>query len=110
MEEKRAFTRISFNTSVFCHIEHEDQMMVGCQEAMDLSEGGLRIRTSQAIKPETPLDLILSFDESRRTMNAKAVVRWSVSPDGQGWMAGLQFIDLSPADLQKIKSCLFRAA
>ncbi len=71
----------------------------------DLSVGGLKLRSDEALPEGTRLKLEVALDEVPIPVAAVGEVRWC-RPDGAAWHCGLMFVLISRSDLDKVERFL----
>ncbi|WP_152643384.1 TIGR02266 family protein, partial [Anaeromyxobacter sp. PSR-1] len=69
--------------------------------ALNVSRGGLFVRTLEPQPPGTPLRLDVVLESGDQVIHGSGVVRWSTPPSAPGEPArvpgmGIKFVDLSP--------------
>jgi adenylosuccinate lyase len=74
----------------------------------DLSEGGMRLRTSLPLRPGQRLTVRISFGKLFTPLEIDVEVRW-VEPEGEPPMAGVAFVDMS-VDTKMRLEALIQAA
>ena len=72
--------------------------------ALDLSEGGVRILTSERIPPGTRVRIRIEVDKYKDAIEATGVVRWCYQSTKKAtdFFAGAMFVDLPPDQVKKI--------
>lgn len=95
--EKRRFPRVPSQVPVHYQVTRDNEWVQGQghMEALDLGEGGLRIRVDQIIEEETSIYLQFLLADGPLFILARVV--WS-RPDSGGWVCGIAFQGLSEAD------------
>jgi Tfp pilus assembly protein PilZ len=84
------------------------QFGIGCvnraREAINLSTGGLLVRTSDRIAKGTKVGVHLEVEKFNDVIEAEGVVRWcfQAAKDSRHFYAGIQFTKISKGDTQKI--------
>lgn len=73
--------------------------------AVDLSEGGTRLRTRGPVPLGAAVRVTLEFEEPRGKIDARGEVRWSRKGpgSGRGSQAGVMFVGLPPAQARTIR-------
>jgi hypothetical protein len=73
--------------------------------AVDLSEGGARLRTREPLDPGAKVRVTLEFEKPRKKIEARGEVRWSrkAAETRREVHSGVMFLDLPPAQARKIK-------
>jgi len=74
------------------------------KEAINLSTGGILVRTSDRIPKGTKVVVHLEVEKFNDLIQAEGVVRWcfQAAKDSRHFYAGIQFTKISKADVQKI--------
>lgn len=74
------------------------------REAVNLSEGGVRLRTSERIPPGTKVRLKIQIDRHKDAIEAEGVVRWTYQSarDKEVFFTGVEFVGEEPARAKKI--------
>ncbi|GAG33605.1 unnamed protein product, partial [marine sediment metagenome] len=96
--EQRRFPRIEYRTPVEVRVLGPDGSEVRRfeTEALDLSEGGILLRSEEPLEPHTPVRLVIDLPSEKIEAIAKVV---RVLPgDGPGRRIGAYFIWYGPAD------------
>ena len=82
--------------------------------AKNLSLGGIGISLQTAVQPQIQVGLSLFLvedgieDERTAPINVRGLLCWCTPDPKGGFLAGLQFSDLQPADAQRIQEFLHR--
>ena len=73
--------------------------------AVDLSEGGTRLRTRRPVPLGAAVRVTLEFEEPRGKVDARGEVRWSRKGpgSGRGSQAGVMFVGLPPDQARTIR-------
>ena len=73
--------------------------------AVNLSEGGVLVRTTEKIPKGTRVRLTISIDKFSDRFECVGVVRWcyAAARSKSDYYAGVSFLDLPPADIKKIE-------
>ena len=76
------------------------------QEAMNLSEGGILVRTKQKLKSGMRVKVRLQIEKFKDVIEAEGKVRWCFqqAQDKSDYFAGIQFANLGPGVAAKISS------
>ena len=71
---------------------------------VDVSEGGICVRTSEPLEEGTPVRLHLVLSKFADQIQAAGTVRWCRPPleGGGNYAVGIMFTELSPADAEKL--------
>jgi hypothetical protein len=74
------------------------------REAVNLSEGGVRLRTSERIPPGTKVRVRIQIDRHKDTIEAEGVVRWTYQSarDKEVFFTGVEFAGEEPGRSKKI--------
>jgi len=90
--ESRKYPRVPFKQGVKCQLRGED---VGFGEAaQDLSEGGIRIRTSVFIPIGQEVSLGIQFDQADDVIEITGKVVWvRFNPYSEVYQIGVEFAD-----------------
>ena len=98
MKNRRKHTRLSFKTEIW--LGREGVFGRTDEVISSLSIGGASIQSSQAFAPGTLLSLRFKLSRDADFISCTAVTRYIIG----GCRVGLEFLDLSPEDRQRIKS------
>lgn len=73
--------------------------------AVNLSEGGVLVRTTEKLKQGTRVKLTISIEKFSDRFECVGVVRWcyAAARSDTVYYAGVSFVDLPPADIKKIE-------
>lgn len=103
MREKRDLGRWSICNRV-CYQKEEGGIECECQSA-DISARGIRLRTGEVLRPDTPLNLKISLAEDLNPVAAKGKVVWQVArQEGTpvSFDTGVSFEDIKDPDREEI--------
>ena len=105
--QRRNFVRVSYLESVQYRI-NEDSSSITFKNAtmIDLSGGGLKFRTADKIEKEELITLRLKYHDNEIFIKSK-VVRRNTNDNGD-YTYGLEFIDISEMDREKIIQLVFQ--
>lgn len=80
--------------------------------AVDLSEGGARLRTRGPVPLGAPVRVTLEFAEPPGRVDARGEIRWNrkIPRAGRGAHAGVMFVGLTPAQARAIRRLEKKAA
>ncbi len=98
MEEKRRYPRTAFAVQV----DKEGQPAIGI--ATDLSAGGMFVETSNPASPGSTLNLRIQLGLGEPPLEVKTEILYTVLNSGMG----ARFVEISPADRQRIEAYLAR--
>ena len=73
--------------------------------AVNLSEGGVLVRTTEKIARGTRVRLTISIEKFSDRFECVGIVRWcyAAARSKDDYYAGISFLDLPPADIKKIE-------
>jgi c-di-GMP-binding flagellar brake protein YcgR len=104
MDERRKFKRISAGSIVWYEIEDFTRMQAGADqgdvklglplESVDISIGGIQIKTDGPLEAEKRLKLILSISPTTPPISILSRVVWArPAQDRKGFYLGLEFLE-----------------
>ena len=105
--ERRHWQRLPLAIPVFVHGQDEHgNKFVEFATAMNISAGGVAIRTDAPLEHGAMLDLSFRLPDTETTIQAQARMAWS-GPEG---LVGLQFTEIHPALEIELHRWLFEKA
>lgn len=101
--DKRRFPRTERHLAVQYQVSHDGAWVqgAGSMEALDISGGGLRIRMSDAVTPESSLYLHVPLEDG--PVYAMARVAWAHRTEEGDYLAGIEFIDLPSEEQARLE-------
>ncbi len=96
MRDKRRFERLGKNLPVRHRTDGSGE--IHGSEAMDISTGGLRLKTKEQMSPGRTVNLEVSFAEVEGPYFAIGEVVWSSPAPGGGFETGIRFLRIVTRD------------
>ncbi len=104
-ENKRKHARTeSLNLSFFCVDENDNILAQGMGRTMNLSETGIQLETSTQMTPGQSVDMEIALKND--LINARGTVAYSNASDDDHFNTGIEFTQISDADMEILKKFL----
>lgn len=104
-ENQRKHVRTdSLNLSFFCVDQDDNVMAQGMGRTLNLSETGILLETSIQLEPGQYVDMEIALQND--LIDARGTVAHSSAADDDFFHTGIEFTQVSPADMEILKSHL----
>lgn len=98
--ERRKHQRKKPNCSMIIEAYNDQKIAV---DAIDISEGGLKISSKEKLVVNSEYDFVIYFEDSRIPIRAKSRIVWlREDTELKGFQAGIQFLNITQKDLDRI--------